>query len=169
MQEKNNKDFEVSLYGNKRYNGDRVIRTTNNYNSENVRVNGDTGTLHIYKEYQNRKKDDIKITVSYDDDDPENYEELTVDELMEEFELNYGITVHKKQGDENDNIIIILSSNHNMWQPWKENVFNLIYTAISRAKNRCIIIGDPDVYTNMFQGNPISPTYTTFMQQDDEE
>ena len=70
---------------------------------------------------------------------------------MEEFELNYGITVHKKQGDENDNIIIILSSNHNMWQPWKENVFNLIYTAISRAKKRCIFIGDPNVYTNMFK------------------
>ena len=141
MQAKNAKEYEVSLYGNKRYNGDRVIRTTNNYNSENVRVNGDTGTLNIYKDYQSRKKDDIKITVSYDDD-PENYEELTVDELMEEFNLNYGITVHKKQGDENDNIIIILSSNHNMWQPWKENVFNLIYTAISRAKKRCIIIGD---------------------------
>lgn len=168
MQLKYAREHEVSLYGNKMYNGDRVIRTTNNYNSENVRVNGDTGTLHIYKVHHCGKIDDLNISVTYDDDH-ENPEELTVDELFEEFDLNYGITVHKKQGDENDNIIIILSSNHNMWQSWKENVFNLIYTAISRAKKRCIIIGDPDVYTNMFQGNPIYTTYTTFMQQEDEE
>jgi ATP-dependent exoDNAse (exonuclease V) alpha subunit len=168
MQAKNAREYEVSLYGNKRYNGDRVIRTTNNYNSENVRVNGDTGTLYIYKDYQSRKKDDLNISVTYDDDH-ENPEELTVDELFEEFDLNYGITVHKKQGDENDNIIIILSPKHTMWLPRKENVFNLIYTAISRAKKRCIIIGDENVYTKMFQGNPISTTYTTFMKQDDEE
>ena len=56
-----------------------------------------------------------------------------------------------------------------MWLPWKENVFNLIYTAISRAKKRCIIIGDENVYTKMFQGNPVSTTYTTYMKQDDEE
>ena len=165
---KTKKNIYISKNGDNMYNGDRVLRTTNNYNSENVRVNGDTGTLHIYKDYQSRKKDDMKITVSYDDD-PDNPEELTDEELMEEFVLNYGITVHKKQGDENDNIIIILSSNHTMWLHWKENVFNLIYTAISRAKKRCIIIGDPNVYTNMFQGNPISTTYTTFMKQEDDE
>ena len=169
MQLKNaREEIYVSLYGNTMYNSDRVIRTTNNYNSENVRVNGDTGTLKIYKDHLCGMKDDLKISVIYDDDHA-NPEESTVEELFEEFELNYGITVHKKQGDENDNIIIILSSNHTMWQPWKENVFNLIYTAISRAKKRCILIGDPDVYSKMFQGTPISTTYTTFMKQDDEE
>jgi hypothetical protein len=169
MQEKNAMEqLYVSQYGNNMYNGDRVLRTTNNYNSENVRVNGDTGTLHISKIYQSRKKDDLIINVIYDDD-PENPEKLTVKELFEEFELNYGITVHKKQGDENYNIIIILSSNHTMWNPWSPNVFNLIYTAISRAKKRCILIGDPHVYTNIFQSNSKSTTYTTFMKQDDEE
>jgi len=52
---------------------------------------------------------------------------------------SYINTVHKYQGSENENVIFIISSNNDYLKR------NIIYTAISRAKNRCIVICDRDI------------------------
>ena len=75
------------------------------------------------------------------DDEPDESEEVSIKKLNDEFDLCYGMTIHKKQGDEDDNIVVILSPNQYSWKPSSnnENVFNLIYTAISRAKKEMYI------------------------------
>ena len=62
-------------------------------------------------------------------------------ELHEEFDLSYCLSVHKAQGHGFDNIVLFISKMHNyMWT--NESSKKLLYTAISRAKKKCIIIGD---------------------------
>ena len=78
------------------------------------------------------------------------------------------MTVHKKQGDEDDTIIVVVLPNHSYsWDSTKnECAFNLIYTAITRAKKRCIIIGDKSTYNNIFidPKKNVSTFYSTFLQ-----
>ena len=52
--------------------------------------------------------------------------------------LAYAITVHKSQGSEFDNVILpIVKSHGRMLQR------NLFYTAVTRAKKKCWVLGDP--------------------------
>jgi exodeoxyribonuclease V alpha subunit len=57
--------------------------------------------------------------------------------------MSYINTVHKYQGSENDTAIVILTeADKNMASN------NLIYTAMSRAKKNCIVIGEEEIYHN---------------------
>ena len=51
----------------------------------------------------------------------------------------YAITIHKSQGSEYDTVIIPLHKNLGKFM-----YRNLLYTAISRAKKKVILVGDPD-------------------------
>ncbi|MEG1577960.1 MAG: ATP-dependent RecD-like DNA helicase, partial [Oscillospiraceae bacterium] len=63
--------------------------------------------------------------------------------------LAYTITVHKSQGSEYDTVILPLSRQFtNMMYR------NLLYTAISRAKKRVILVGDADVAEVALQREP---------------
>ena len=103
--------------------GDKVIQNINDY--EKDVFNGDSGTvLRIDNE-------DKKLVVRYDDKDVE-YAFHELDEIM----LAYAMTIHKSQGSEYPVVIIpITYANRIMMQR------NLIYTAITRAKKMCIIVG----------------------------
>ena len=58
---------------------------------------------------------------------------------FDEFTLAYAISVHKSQGSEYDNVVVVLPSN------MKRMLYNkLIYTAVTRAKKSLIIIGNID-------------------------
>ena len=52
--------------------------------------------------------------------------------------LAYGITVHKAQGSEADFIIIPIHSSHSPMVTTR----NWLYTAITRAKKMCFLVGD---------------------------
>jgi exodeoxyribonuclease V alpha subunit len=108
--------------------GDRVMQIRNNYNlGEEGIFNGDigciteaddsSGTLHVDYEGENN-------LVMYKDDD--------LDDLV----LAYAATIHKSQGCEFPVVIVILHDSH-----WNMLQNNLIYTAITRARNMCILIG----------------------------
>ena len=103
--------------------GDRIIQTRNN---EDV-SNGEVGI----------------ISRIYTDDDGERLVDITLldgrevtynDELMEN--VSYCITVHKSQGGEFSTVIIPLLKEHYVMLRK-----NLLYTAISRAKKKVILIG----------------------------
>ena len=105
--------------------GDRIIQTRNN---EDV-SNGEVGI----------------ISRIYTDDDGERLVDITLldgrevtynDELMENVDLSYCITVHKSQGGEFSTVIIPLLKEHYVMLRT-----NLLYTAISRAKKKVILIG----------------------------
>ncbi|WP_304544588.1 AAA family ATPase [Sulfurimonas microaerophilic] len=72
------------------------------------------------------------IVVQYEFDEAKNY-------LM----LSYALTIHKVQGMEYDIVVIPMSFSHYIMHNTK-----LIYTAITRAKHRCIIIGESGAFEN---------------------
>jgi len=70
------------------------------------------------------------VVVVYDYEEVKNY-------LM----LSYALTIHKVQGMEYDIVVIPMSFSHFIMHNTK-----LIYTAITRAKHKCIIIGESGAF-----------------------
>lgn len=126
--------------------GDRVMQTKNNYRLEFKRsdgslgkgvFNGETGIVAaVYDE-------DKKISVCYDEERWVEYEYVQLDEI----ELAYAVTVHKSQGSEFPVVIIPMS-----WFPPALATRNLIYTAVTRGKEKVIIAGRSD-YLNAMVDN----------------
>ncbi|NPA66963.1 MAG: AAA family ATPase [Epsilonproteobacteria bacterium] len=63
------------------------------------------------------------------------------DELWQFVELSYALTIHKVQGMEYDIVVIPVTFSHYIMLSTK-----LIYTAITRAKHRCYIIGEAGAF-----------------------
>lgn len=63
------------------------------------------------------------------------------EELSSFLMLSYALTIHKVQGMEYDIVVIPMSFSHYIMHNTK-----LIYTAITRAKHRCIIIGESGAF-----------------------
>lgn len=103
--------------------GDKVIQTVNDYDKEVF--NGDGGFIDLIN------LEEKIVFVRFDDRIvPYNYPEL------EELSLAYALTIHKSQGSEYPIVVIpITYANKIMMQR------NLLYTAITRAKNVCVMIG----------------------------
>ena len=75
--------------------------------------------------------------------------------LLEELELSYAITIHKAQGSEYPAILLPLLGGPRM-------LFNrnLLYTAITRARNCVTILGSSDVVRSMIDNTHESRRYT---------
>ncbi len=125
--------------------GDKIIQGKNNrdkgvYNGSILVVDGfnyvdkEDGLIKLrckyFQDECNINSDNKDFTmVSY-----KNKSEIDEDKL----DLAYAMTVHKAQGKGYDTVIIIIYSS--MYSPMLNR--NMLYTAITRAKNKCIIIGD---------------------------
>lgn len=96
--------------------------------------------------------DSINDFIEYDiyDDDDEDDDEMSdhlKDILIDKMVLAYCITIHKSQGSEYDNIIIpIIKDQYNMTR-------QMLYTAITRAKKKVILIGDKKVLSAIIANN----------------
>ena len=113
---------------------DKIIRVENDYSSKKMRANGEEASILDF--------DGTKVIIQYSgaEDKPEK---IGIDELYENFRLNYCITVHKSQGSQYQNVIFIIEPNQTFTDK------KSIYTAISRAKSRCIIISKPCDFINL--------------------
>ena len=146
-----------SNYKNFRVN-DYIIRIVNNYEENKCMANGDTGKI-VNIELNN---DIENVNIKYDKD-TNVLVSTSNSELHEEFDLSYCLSVHKSQGHGFDNIVLFISKQHNyMWK--NENSKKLLYTAISRAKQKCIIIGDYDMFISSQKGNS-NITPSIFMKE----
>lgn len=120
--------------------GDKVMQTKNNYSLKWVRINGDgdnegVGVFNGDMGYIESINDEEKnITVVFDDERRVVYDYVYLDEL----ELAYAITIHKSQGSEFKVIITPAF----MGSPFLMNK-NLLYTAITRAKELVVVVGLP--------------------------
>lgn len=103
--------------------GDRVMQMKNNYNM-NV-FNGDTGIIKSIDTEGDTMEIDMNGEIL-------TYERQDFDEL----ELAYASTIHKSQGSEYPVVIIPVHESHFIMLER-----NLLYTAITRAKKLCILIG----------------------------
>ena len=122
--------------------GDKVMQIKNNYDIE-YEVDGMTykgvynGDIGIVQSIDNVQKE---IVVKFDDGKLIKYDS----EMMDELEHAYAITVHKSQGSEFKAVIIPLYVCY-------EKLFNrnLIYTAMTRAKEMLIFVGNRRVLNYM--------------------
>lgn len=105
--------------------GDKVMQTKNH---EDVN-NGDIGYVTEIYGYGNDKT----LYVDFGDGRIKEYEGSDLDRL----DLGYASTVHKSQGSEYKSVIINLQSAHSVMLTRP-----LIYTAITRGKERVIIVGE---------------------------
>jgi exodeoxyribonuclease V alpha subunit len=119
-------DQKQLMHGIYRYTiGDRVMQIRNNY--DKIVFNGDVGTI------TDINISDKIIFVQFYERVVE-YEQSELDELV----LAYAISIHKSQGSEYPAVIIPIFMQHfTLLQR------NLLYTAITRAKKLCILIGQP--------------------------
>ncbi len=128
--------------------GDKVMQIRNNYQLEWEIVsrygipvdagmgifNGDTGKILEIREASS------ELVVEYDEKRRVTYPFA----LLEELELAYAVTIHKSQGSEYPAVILPLLAGPRM-------LFNrnLLYTAITRAKNCVTILGSSNTVRGM--------------------
>ena len=111
-------------YGQREFRvGDRVLQIKNDYDTDIY--NGDIGFVEEII--------DDGIVVRFDDRALERR-----GSQLQELELAYAISIHKSQGSEYKAAIVIIHNAHRIMLRR-----NLLYTAITRAKEFCCIIGHP--------------------------
>jgi exodeoxyribonuclease V alpha subunit len=127
--------------------GDRVMQIKNNYNlrwekrglynSEGCGVfNGDLGIV------QEIDDEEEKVVIIFDDDKTVEYDFSILDEI----EPAFAVTIHKSQGSEFPVVIIPLFQG-----PQILLTRNLLYTAITRAKDLVILVGQDKVLFEMIE------------------
>ena len=102
--------------------GDKVMQIRNNY-SKHV-FNGDIGFIE--------KLEETSLSVRYSEELVVDYEKNELGELM----LAYAMSVHKSQGSEYPVIILPLVPGHRIMLQR-----NLLYTAVTRARQKVILLG----------------------------
>jgi exodeoxyribonuclease V alpha subunit len=110
--------------------GDKVMQTRNNYDlnvfngdvGQIVAIDTDTQTLHV--DYGNAASSSI---VAYGLRD------------LDELQLAYAASVHKSQGSEYPCIVLLLLPQHGLMLRR-----DVLYTAVTRAKRLCVIVGSGD-------------------------
>jgi exodeoxyribonuclease V alpha subunit len=104
--------------------GDRVMQLKNDYEKEVF--NGDQGTIVDLTPETNEVQVDFHGT-------PITYIPIELENIV----LSYACTIHKSQGSEFPVVVIPVSMSHFIMLQR-----NLIYTAMTRAKELCILVGD---------------------------
>ncbi len=141
--------------------GDKVMQTRNNYNlksrltlqrddhsfeAETGVFNGDIGYVRAIDD------EDELVTVCFDDERYVDYTPMDLDDL----ELAYAVTIHKSQGSEFRVVIMPLY----MGPPLLMNR-NLLYTAVTRARELVVLVGDLRALHFMIKNNRSFERYTS--------
>ena len=114
------------------YDNDVIMRTENDYSEETLRANGETAKI------QTISTDGSSVDIQYHDETDATL--LDSNELENAFDLAYALTVHKAQGSQYDTIVIFIDNAQSCWDK------RTLYTAISRAVKRCIVVSSYDSY-----------------------
>ncbi|MEK0325651.1 MAG: AAA family ATPase [Nitrosopumilus sp.] len=126
--------------GNTYREGDRIIQVKNDY--ELGIFNGDLGVIAAIN---SDKKKNFIMKIDFDDF---GTVQLTTSDHINHITLAYAMTIHKSQGSEYDLVIIPCHQSH-VWM-WSRP---LIYTALTRAKRFCVLVGDMNVVTKAIKNN----------------
>lgn len=139
--------------------GDKVMQIKNNYQMEwevvskyNIPIdkgigifNGDIGFVREINEFAQQ------IVVEFDERRRVNYDFKQADEL----ELAYSVTIHKSQGSEYPAVILPLLSGPRMLM-----TRNLLYTAVTRAKECVCIVGSVQTFQEMIRNGQEQRRYS---------
>ncbi len=106
--------------------GDRVVQLRNDY--QRGALNGEVGRI------TRLSPKGRGLTVAFPDAAGEREVEYEADELRQ-LQLGYATTVHKAQGSEYRGVVLVLSPQH-----WMLLQRNLLYTAVTRARERIVVV-----------------------------
>jgi exodeoxyribonuclease V alpha subunit len=133
---------EKSLYGQLFRLGDKVMQIQNNYDKEVY--NGDIGSIRSI----NMLDQSLSVEV---DGRLVVYDWSETDQLV----LAYAISVHKSQGSEFPAVVIPVMTQHYMMLQR-----NLLYTAITRARKLCVLVGNLKAISIAVRNNKESERFT---------
>jgi exodeoxyribonuclease V alpha subunit len=127
--------------------GDKVMQVRNNYDKDVF--NGDMGRIEAIDE------DAQALAVRF----PDKLVEYESSEL-EEIVLSYAITVHKSQGSEYRVVVLPLTTQHYVMLQR-----NLLYTAITRARDLVVIVGTRKALSIAISNNQVSDRYSSLPER----
>lgn len=123
--------------------GDRVLQLRNNYDLDVY--NGDIGEVAAIDTVEQL------LTVRYDGERDVAYDFGLLDELT----LAYAISIHKAQGAEYLCVVVPLLTQHYMLLQR-----NLLYTAVTRARDLAVLLGDRRAVAMAVKNNRVANRYT---------
>lgn len=131
--------------------GDRIVISKNDY--ELGVFNGDMGKVSEI----DRKSQEIVLKIH---GPPAQYIRIPFKEAGNKIRLSYCITVHRSQGSEFDVVVmpIIKSFAHQLQR-------NLLYTAVTRAKKRVLMVGHYDALVKAVANNRVDERNTLFKER----
>jgi len=126
--------------------GDKVMQVRNNYGK--LVYNGDIGRI-------NHIDSDGEVTVVYPDGSNARHVVYAPDEL-DELTLAYATSVHKSQGSEYRAVVMPISTQHFVMLQR-----NLLYTAITRAKELVVLVGTKKAVAIAVKNSRLEERYTS--------
>ena len=126
---------------------DKVVHTKNenmtSWSGDGFKMGEDSNQRRIFNGMSGLlfkiDEDEEQVFVFYPNEDVVVVYEY--EELKSHLMLSYALTIHKVQGMEYDIVVIPMSFTHFIMHNTK-----LIYTAITRAKHRCILVGESGAF-----------------------
>ena len=141
LQDLLNPDGAELVRGQKRLReGDRVLQVKNDYDTDVF--NGDVGRI--------AQVEGEAITVDFD-----GREVVLVGEQLDLIELAYAISIHKSQGSEYPAVVVVLHTGHHVMLKR-----SLLYTAVTRAKRFCCIVGSRRAIGTAIRSRNEQPRWT---------
>jgi exodeoxyribonuclease V alpha subunit len=122
--------------------GDKVMQTRNNYEKEVF--NGDIGRIHAIDHDENL----IEVII---DGRFIDYDFIEADELIHA----YCISTHRSQGSEYPVVVLALLTQHYMMLQR-----NLLYTAITRAREMVVMVGNRRAVYLAVKNNKVAERYS---------
>ena len=126
--------------------GDKIMQIKNNY--DKGVFNGDMGII------ERLDADKQMLWVHFDD--IVEYDQSDLDELT----LAYAITTHRSQGSEFPVVVLPLTTQHYVMLQR-----NLLYTAITRAKQMVVIVGTKKALKLAIENDEVARRYTTLKER----
>ena len=145
---------ERNLAGSVVREGDRIMVVKNDY-FHGV-YNGDVGKVHRI----NHQTKELDIHVFSGSGEPRQEIRYSLKKGSPPIRLAYAQTVHKSQGQEYDVIVVPMLKSFG-WQLQR----NLLYTAITRAKKRVLIIGEPEAVWKAIQNDKANKRNTLLSER----
>jgi hypothetical protein len=142
------------LYMNDYVVGDKILRHKNEYLENDTQYNGD---IYIIRDIS----DDRYELYNSRTDKPYEEDKTYVED---NFQSAYCVTVHKAQGSEAKIVIICIPNDHN--HMWTHCGRAILYTSISRAKDKCYILINNIDNINKYYSHVNTPYISTFNYDD---